>query len=140
MAKYLYKCDTCNIGIEHIQPMSKDLPAFLPCPSCSGEAQFVVQGAPAVATSGMSNMPIDVAIGKDAAARWADINKRQEIRNKVRAASGETGLYASGRNEFTPLTKEEKVVRNELNKVVKRDGFKGNVDSKIQELTKRTSD
>jgi hypothetical protein len=70
----------------------------------------------------MDNAPVDNLIGADADRRWADINRRQEIRDRVRAQAGETGLSMTGRNEFTPVTVQQKELRTSLNETVAASG------------------
>ncbi len=101
---YDFKCNKCSCVRELIQPMSDSLPEKLPCikPGCKGQCTQVVY-APAISHAGMSNEPFDVAVGRDAEVRWADIRRRQELRNKVRKESGEQALVMTGRNEFQPI-------------------------------------
>ena len=70
----------------------------------------------------MDNAPVDSFIGKDAERRWEDINRRNELRDKVRSETGETGLSMVGRNEFTPITTTQKELRTSLNEAVTSGG------------------
>jgi putative FmdB family regulatory protein len=99
MATYDYRCTECGAVQELVQSVHKELPKELKCP-CGAKAEHVILRAPGVATSGMSQAPIDVVIGRDAEARWADIHRRQEIREQVRKEQGKQGLTMTGRNEF----------------------------------------
>jgi putative FmdB family regulatory protein len=101
---YNFKCSECSFVVEVVQPMATATLEDRNCPRCNKiTAKHVFEGAPAVATSGMTHAPIDVAIGRDAEARWADIKRRQGLRNKVRQDSGEQAVQMTGRNEFAPI-------------------------------------
>jgi len=76
------------------------------CTKCGGPADHVFEGAPAVATSGMSQAPIDVVIGRDSEARWANIRQRQEKRDQIRRESGKPNLTMTGRNSFEANDKQ----------------------------------
>lgn len=104
MATYSYKCqDTeCGFVTELVQPMKDPTPDVVKCGKCGKDSGIEVTAA-AILTGGMSNAPIDVVVGRDAEARWADIKRRQELRNKVRQNSGEHGVRMTGRNEFQPI-------------------------------------
>jgi hypothetical protein len=82
--------------------MKDPTPDVIKCGKCGKDSGIEIH-APAVLTGGMSNAPIDVVVGRDAEARWADIKRRQELRNKVRQDSGEQAVRMTGRNEFTPI-------------------------------------
>lgn len=101
MATYSYKCD-CGFVTELIQPMKDPTPDTVKCGKCGADSKIEIF-APAVLTGGMSQAPIDVVIGRDAEARWADIRRRQDLRNKVRKDSGEQAVRMTGRNEFAPI-------------------------------------
>jgi putative FmdB family regulatory protein len=102
--RYDFRCQKCELLVEHIQSIKDLLPEKLKCPrpGCDGKCVIVVS-APAIAHSGMTHEPFDVAVGRDAEARWADIRRRQDLRNKVRKESGEQALVMTGRNEFQPV-------------------------------------
>lgn len=104
MPIYEYFCEKCNVVREHACAIEKR-PDSLPCPKCGEQVRQAIVTAPAVATSGMSQAPIDVVIGRDAEARWADIHRRQEMRDKVRQESGKEAVQMTGRNEFKPVDK-----------------------------------
>ena len=91
MPTYDYQCQSCGAYHEVICTMSarKDT---IECPRCKGVAEQVILSAPAVATSGMSHMTQDVAIGKDADKRWAGILERRAYRDKVREKLGSKNL------------------------------------------------
>lgn len=122
MACYNFKCKECGTVRELVQPMANKLPDWLKCPKCGARAELVWQGAPAVLRGGSANASVDVVVGRDADARWADINKRQELRNKVRKDKSSLGLTATGRNEFQPLSEKQKQTRAEFDKKVKKEG------------------
>jgi hypothetical protein len=82
--------------------MKNPLPDVIKCGKCGKDSEIEVS-APAVLTAGMSNSPVDVVVGRDAEARWADIKRRQGLRNKVRQESGEQAVRMTGRNEFAPI-------------------------------------
>jgi hypothetical protein len=102
--KYDYRCQKCGCVQEHIQPITAPLPETLKCvrPGCKGKCTIVITAA-AISKSGMTHEPFDIAVGRDAEARWADIRRRQDLRNKVRKESGEQALVMTGRNEFQPI-------------------------------------
>jgi putative FmdB family regulatory protein len=101
MPAYDYQCQACSAVHEHICPISKR-PDTIKCPRCGGEAEQILLTAPAVATSGMSNMTQDVAIGRDAEKRWVRILDKKEKRDKIRKESGMPGLTAVGKDEYKP--------------------------------------
>jgi hypothetical protein len=68
------------------------LPDTLSCPRCGKDSEHVILVAPGIATSGMSNMTQDVAIGKDADQRWSRIHEKKAERDKIRQKSGKQGL------------------------------------------------
>lgn len=111
--RYTFICQNCEIAEEVVMPMSSA--KFDPriCPYCGGRSVHKITGAPALATSTFTHQPLDVTIGRDANARWADIRRRQELRNQVRANSGEVGLTTTSGKEFRPLTNEQKTLRTE---------------------------
>lgn len=102
--KYDFRCQKCSCVQELIQSIKDPLPSKLKCKvkDCGGWAQQVIY-APALSRVGMSNEPFDVAVGRDAEVRWADIRRRQALRDKVRKESGSQALVMTGRNEFQPL-------------------------------------
>jgi hypothetical protein len=102
--KYDFRCEKCECVQELVQSIKDPLPAKLKCKvkNCGGWAVQVIY-APAVSRVGMSNEPFDVAVGRDAEVRWADIRRRQALRDKVRKESGEQALVMTGRNEFAPI-------------------------------------
>jgi putative FmdB family regulatory protein len=111
MAIYEFKCTSCGLLQEIIMPMNSATFENRTCTKCKSKtAKHVFAGAPNVATSGMSTAPIDVVVGRDAEARWADIKKRQEIRNKARAESGAECLRMTGRNRFEGIRGARKIV------------------------------
>lgn len=101
---YNYKCTECSFNIEIIQSIAIATFEDRNCPRCNKvTAKHVIDGAPALGLSGMSHAPVDIAIGRDAEARWSDIHRRQNIRDKVRRESGEKAIRMTGRNEFAPI-------------------------------------
>jgi len=100
---YKFKCESCSLQIEIVETASTMKFDDRECPRCSGASKHVFEGAPAVATSGMSNSPLDVAVGKDAEKRWSDIYRKQEVRDKIRKETGEKALRINSKNEFAPL-------------------------------------
>jgi putative FmdB family regulatory protein len=89
---YDYQCQSCSVVHEHIQSIHMALPDTLPCPRCGKDSEHVILTAPAVATSNMSQMTQDVAIGMDADKRWNRIYAKKEERDKVRRESGKQGI------------------------------------------------
>lgn len=108
MPTYDYKClaDECGVVHELIQSIHKTLPESLPCPRCGEDAFHVILTAPGVLTGNMSQKTEDVAIGKDAEARWNRIHERQAHRDKIRQDSGKQGLTMVGRDEYVATDKQ----------------------------------
>ena len=110
---YHFKCEGCSFVQEVIQPANTATFEDRKCPRCGKATKHQFEGAPAVATSGMSQAPIDVIVGRDAAARWEDIGKRQALRNKARAAAGlkegDGAVRMTGRNQFEAIPDAKKV-------------------------------
>jgi putative FmdB family regulatory protein len=127
MARYDFKCEKCDIVKEVIQSVEKQLPKTIECPSCKGRMDFVIPLV-SLGVSTMDTAPIDVVVGRDADARWARINERQEVRNKVRQESGVVGLTATGTNEYQPIDTKQKFRRTDAMKTVEKDGFKPQYD------------
>jgi hypothetical protein len=74
-------------------------PSYKKCPKCGKRCEQTIF-APYVATSGMSQAPLDVVIGRDAEKRWDRIHERQGVRDKVRKESGKAGLTKVGQDEY----------------------------------------
>jgi putative FmdB family regulatory protein len=133
MAKYDYSCEKCDITKELIAPMDAEHPEHIECPGCGGDMDFVWPTV-AVSTSSMENQSVDVAVGRDADARWERIHERQAVRDKVREESGIVGLTATGVNEYVPLSVEKKFSRTDAMKTVQKDGFKAVYDDKDKKI------
>ena len=106
MPIYEYKCDSCGLVQELIQPWSQEHPKWKKCINCGSRANEAFIHGPAMIHSdkaAANEVPFDVAVGRDAEARWADIKHRQKLRDKVRRESGAQGLTMTGRNEFQPI-------------------------------------
>lgn len=80
--------------------------------------------APAIITGNSTphKTSIDVAIGKKANEKWENINRRQGIRDKVRRETGKIGLSMTGRDEFKPVSDENKVARTKANTALQEKG------------------
>jgi putative FmdB family regulatory protein len=102
--RYEFRCEKCKLVVEHLQSIKDPLPDKLKCPrpGCNGQCSLIIT-APMISKSGMTHEPFDIAVGRDAEVRWADIHRRQNTRNKVRQESGEQALVMTGRNEFQPV-------------------------------------
>lgn len=111
---YEYQCTNpdCAVVSEKIQSLSDPLLDSIVCPICGAEAKFKIS-VPAVLTSGMGNQTFDVAVGRDAERRWAEINRRQEARDKVRRESGKAGIHASSFDQFEPISEKQRQIRTE---------------------------
>jgi len=96
---YEFKCHNCDLVLEHLCPMGEQ-PSYKKCPKCGKHCEQVYGSA--VLTSGMSQAPLDVVIGRDAEKRWNRIHERQEVRDKVRRESGKAGLTKVGKDEYKP--------------------------------------
>lgn len=101
--RYDFRCGKCAGITELVQPITSALPETIKCcrAICGGDCTQVIT-APMISRTGMTHEPFDIAVGRDAEARWADISRRQNIRNQVRKESGAQALVMTGRNEFTP--------------------------------------
>jgi len=120
--RYEFQCVECSTIQEVVCPMSKANFDDRVCPKCGGVAKHKL-GAPAVLTANMTHQTIDVAVGRDANARWDDIHRRQELREKVRTESKTQGVSLIGRNEFQPLSDLKKTIRTDTNKRLQTKGY-----------------
>jgi putative FmdB family regulatory protein len=111
MPTYDYRCETCGVVRELIQSIHKPLPESLPCPKCGCDSFHVFLVAPGVLTVGMDHKSIDVSIGKDAEARWTQIEERKAQRDKIRRETGKTNLTQVGTNEYVGTDKELMAVK-----------------------------
>ena len=73
------------------------------CPKCGGESEQVVLTAPGVLTGGMSNQPLDVAIGRDAASRWGRIMDEKAVRDRIRRDTGKDNLMVTPAGRYLPI-------------------------------------
>jgi hypothetical protein len=137
--KYRYQCtsDKCEALNERVQSIHDEIPTSVTCSFCGDIASKVIE-APAVMTGNMSNKPFDVAVGRDAAARWDNIHARQEQRDKVRRDANQVGLTATSYNTFKPISDDQRKRRASGMRAVEKDGFKGAPNS-AQELARTTS-
>ena len=123
MPLFEYRCVACGLTEEHLVMGSRPAPATETCSRCGASSQKLdFPTRVALARSGMDNAPTDNLIGADADRRWSDIHRRQEMRNKVRQESGEAGVSMVGRNEFVPVTVQQKELRTSLNETVAQGG------------------
>lgn len=108
MPTYDYQCSSEGCGVVHelIQSITKPLPESIPCPKCGSDSFHVFLVAPGVLTSTMSHNSIDVAIGRDAEARWEKIHERKAQRDKIRRETGKTSLTKTGDNEYVATDKK----------------------------------
>lgn len=139
MARYDFRCEKCNLVSELVQSVHDELPETIPCPDCDGRMEFVAPLV-AVATSSMDTQTVDVAVGRDAEAKWNDIHERQAVRDKVRKETGSVGLTATGTNEYQALDLKKKFDRTDAMKTIEKDGFKPEYtesDAKIINKRKR---
>ena len=122
--RYDYQCQNpdCEFVQELILQSHVDRPEWKKCPECGGRAVQVILTAPAVSRQGSADAPFDVAIGRDAEARWARIRERQAKRDKVRKETGASGLQLTGFNEYSALPADKKLT------LVK--GIEGGADTK----------
>ncbi len=128
MAIREYKC-ACGVLTEKIIFDAKNIPSTIICPKCQGEATHLVMPTSiSLGRSTFSEAPIDVIIGKDSDRRWEDINRRQELRDKVRKETGSMGLSMVGRDEFAPIGEETKAKRTESTEVLEKSGHKQTFD------------
>lgn len=109
MATYEYQCqnENCHVVQELIQSVHTPLPEKLTCLACGGDAIQVILHAPNISRQGATDEPFDIAIGRDAEARWENIRERQAKRDKVRKESGSEALTMTGFNEFKPIPDAE---------------------------------
>jgi predicted nucleic acid-binding Zn ribbon protein len=134
MAIYEYKCEGeggCGAVTELVQPMSASKPSTIPCKFCHTPA-WPKLSVPGIGTNGLSNAPIDAVVGRESEARWSSINERQNKRNKVRREAGKQGLVATGYNEFTPISAEQRLARTRALGYVERDGHKPDADAQTK--------
>jgi putative FmdB family regulatory protein len=134
-----FKCDVCDAVTEQILNMSDDIPERIKCRRCGSPAKLKKFSIFAVAREGSDNAPMDIAIGRDARARWDDIYRRQEARDKVRRDNGQVGLVATGRNEFAPIAPEQKQLRTEVHEALEQRGekrFEGSGTASVADIEK----
>ena len=129
MAVYEFLCTSPQCGgiTERVQSVHQELPDQIPCAFCSGEAHFRYPRQ-SVQRSGSGNEPLDIAIGRNAEARWGEIHQRQEVRDKVRRQNNQVGLAASSYTEFAPIATAQQKVRTRAMDAVTRDGYKPDSD------------
>lgn len=99
MPIYDYQCQSCSVYHE-IYALMGDRKDTIQCPRCNGVAEQVILSAPGLITSGMTNVTQDVAIGRDANARWERIHEKKAKRDKVRRESGKQHITSTGVGEF----------------------------------------
>lgn len=136
MAIREYKCPSCGLMMEKIIPTNDTPPPYSTCSRCGAESEYrPIPSSIGIATSNFSHQKMDVAIGRDAERRWADINERQQIRDSVRQKSGQVGLSMVGRNEFVPLSSDQMETRTDvmtsLTKSTPTPGADTSVDKKV---------
>lgn len=134
MATYEYQCPNpeCGAVNERIQPMADPLPDLIPCKFCATDSPFKFS-LPSLGRSGMtpSKTPTDVSVGRDAEARWAAIDKRQQARDKVRAKNRTRSLEAHGYRDFAPQSPETVRLRNRALNAVETHGFSPDTAAEI---------
>jgi|SRR5271167_3250603 len=120
--KYDYQCEKCGFVQELILQSHTQRPEWKKCPDCGGRAVQAILVAPAVSRQGSDSAPFDVAIGRDAEARWTRIRERQAKRDKVRQETGASGLQLTGFDTYKALPDDKKLT------LVK--GIEGGADNK----------
>lgn len=107
MAIYEFRCldEECGVVQEVVCPMS-ERPSSGVCPRCGGESEQVVLTAPGVLTGNMSNPPLDVVIGRDAAKRWDRIHDEKAVRDKVRRDTGKENLMVTPAGHYMPIERK----------------------------------
>lgn len=119
MPLFEYKCAQCGLVEEHLVFSTRETPTTQTCGRCRGvSTKLDFPTRISLARSGMDNAPTDNLIGGDADRRWADIRRRQELRDTVRKESGEVGVSMVGRNRFQPVTSTQKELRTSLNEAI----------------------
>jgi hypothetical protein len=124
MAKYDFNCSSCGITQEILMPMATATFDPRPCP-CGQLARHVVY-APAIVTgnSTPAKTSVDIAVGKSADEKWANIHRRQEVRDKIRKDTGSLGLSSPDGKTYTPLSKDKKEIRTRVTDAVSEQGYK----------------
>ena len=112
MPSYDYRCndEKCGVVQEFFQSIHKPLPESMPCPKCGGDSFHVFLVAPGVLTANMTHQSIDVAIGRDAEARWGQIHERRAMRDSVRKKTGKTGITAVGEDGVVTYKPNDKTL------------------------------
>lgn len=122
MAIREYKCPACQALTEKLlltKVENDNPPAKWKCGKCGAFAELqMFPSSISLGRSGFSEAPIDIQIGRDADARWRDINDRQEKRNQVRREAGGNGVVEVKKGEFKPLSPDRKEVLSEVSKAV----------------------
>jgi hypothetical protein len=121
--RYLCTSEKCGAVNERVQSIHDKLPKEVTCEFCGDVAEHMIE-APAVLTGNMTNQAFDVAVGRDAAARWDVIHARQEKRDGVRRAANQVGLAAASYDEFKPISDDQRKTRTRVMKAVERDGYR----------------
>lgn len=137
MAIYEYQCTECKGITERVQSMHDRREETISCGFCGQTANFKIS-AVAVMRSGMSNTPIDVAVGRASDAQWASIEKRQAERNRIRRESQRQGLTASDYRTFAPIGSEQIAQRTRALDYVARDGHKPDTSDALTRLAEGT--
>lgn len=132
MPLYSFECEECNTEFERTLKMAEHLTH--PCPNCGDPAHrmwdadslaFAFKGAQtgALANSGVhaDDYPTaDRVVGKDAEARWAEINERERVKQEARAKGGTHALIRHNRRDYIdyePMSNGGRVARRNLSKV-----------------------
>jgi hypothetical protein len=141
MDDYFYRCyggdGGCALEVFVEFEMDK-APNTYKCPSCAQDMTLSVnprRGVGILHGQGSNKgASIDVVIGRDAEQRWEKIHQRQGERNKIRQKTGEVGLTATGRNDYQPISKEQKQRRSDVLKSVETEGYKQKFDNAFESL------
>jgi putative FmdB family regulatory protein len=78
MPLYEYKCKSCGLKFEELMTGSED--TKVACRSCGGESERQMSRFSSSISGGGANESVDMAIGREAEARWQGIHERREKR------------------------------------------------------------
>ncbi len=106
MAKYCFRCPSCNVQFERVFTMGT-APKTVPCPSCRRSVErHMTFGGFGFKTSGDVNSPTgvhsldyptaDMAVGRSADAGWRNYAARDEQKTQTRTESGVRTLQRVG--------------------------------------------
>lgn len=111
MPKYVFECQDCNLRFERNLKMDGDNTTHA-CPKCDDPAPQVIEGfafgftdPPGAATANTGvhkhDYPTaDIAVGRSADSRWAEIHEREKVKAEARKQGGTDALIRHNSKEY----------------------------------------